>query len=168
MRIANDWNLVVIKRIRSHIRQRIEIQQSLGLRTDLARGNPVARKLQSGGGIEDVDRLAKRIHLVRKISSTFGRVRYETRLRGGVSTPCPLVADKEHWTVFQQMRNFQRPAQCPHPGNPVVSRLRYVLSAQRKGAGVQGRVVEDDSDSAVVQSFRAVAMVAERGELSKR
>ena len=59
------------------------------------------------------------------------------------------------------MRNFQRAAQRRHARDAVIGRLGGVLATQGKRPGIQGGIVEDEADSAVIQPSPAVAIVAE-------
>ena len=69
---------------------------------------------------------------------------------------------------FEKMRNLQRAAQGRDARHAVIRGLGRVLAGQGKLLRVQRGVVEGDADSAVVQPFPAIAVIAERGQLRER
>ena len=165
MRAADDWNLIVVARIRRNVWQRIETQQGLRLRAD---GNQVAGKGQSGSRIKDLDGLTLGIQGIREVPGTLCGIRYQGGLRGGVAISRPLVAHKKVGTSAPYMRNSERASQRGHSGDPVVTGLRCVLPAQGKGPGIQGGIVENDADAPGVESFGPVAISPKRLKLRER
>src|SRR5580704_16127163 len=111
MRVANNWDLVVVARIPSNVRQRIEIQQRLGL---WAEWNGVAGEQQSRSRIEDLDGLALRVQLVREIPGPLRQIWHQSGLRSGITASRPLVAHKKVRTFSPNVRNSQRAAERRH------------------------------------------------------
>src|SRR5208282_548680 len=66
------------------------------------------------------------------------------------------------------MRNFQRAAQHRHSRDAIISGLGCVLATQGKRPRIQGGIVEDEADAAVIKPSPAVAVIAEGESLRER
>ena len=152
---ADDRNLIIVASGGGKVRQRVQLEQRLGLVINEVRRNHVARQRHSGR---------------REISSAFGRRRHQAGLRGGVAVADPLVADVDVRAGAgerQQVRNHQRTAQGRRALEVVIRRLRNLLAGQGKRAGIQARIAGRGAERDVVARAGAFARVAERRRLTE-
>ncbi len=168
---AENGDLIVVARSALKIGERIKVQQRQGLGADLAECEAIAGNRRSGCGIDNLDGLTLRVQYLREISAAFGCVGHEAGSDAGIAIPGPLVVDEEVGAVAEQARNLDRTAEGEHALDMVVVGPRRVLSGQRKWPGIEGRVIEDETEVAVIQdreSFRLLpkACAIAKGELA--
>ena len=151
MAVARQWDLVVVLRISRQAGrwQWIQIQQRLRLRAD----RHIARVLSSRGRIED--------RQPGKVPRPLGCGRHQGRLRRNSAVLRTAVLNVEVGPARHQMRDIQRPAKGRSHCDFIVRRDRRVQPGQRVWLGIQCRVVQHQTQSAVVQRPSAIAAVAE-------
>src|SRR6185369_1177692 len=74
---------------------------------------------------------------------------------------CPLVANKEVWTAWKQMRYFERSTQREAKSDSIVRRLWSFKSGERVRPRVQQCVIENEPEAAVVKTLAVEATIAE-------
>ena len=158
MSVADQRHLIVVSAGTREVRERIKVQQRLGLRADAARRNDVARKRRAG------ERIDNRGDDRRKVAHALRRRWHQRSPKGVVPVARPGIVDKEVGTILEQVRNFQRAAEVSGPGEMVITGLGSILACYRKSARVPDGIIHEKAQAAVVERSRSVAVVAEGRE----
>ena len=157
MGIVYKRDLIVINVVVEEVRQRIEIDQRLGLRSDGHDGASgvvrVVRGVIDGEG-KDAGALCKR--------------GYETRRGDGDAVAGTLIAEEDVWAVAQQPGNFEWATYGDAAGELVGRGLGCVEAGKRVRACVQGRVVYAREERDVVHRFSAGRVAETRRERELR
>ena len=154
---AHQRNLVVVTRALRKIRQRIELQQCRGLRRHSARGNRVAWKRLP------IARIGNRL---RKLSAAHRLVWHQAASRTVIAVARCLVVHEELPLPMEQVRNPERPAERRSGPQVVVRRFLRVLAGERKRPRVQRRIVQNETQVALVHRSQPLARIAEGASLN--
>ena len=126
------------------------MQQRLGLRAD---GDHVAGVWHPGGGVVNGDRLAEWIEYGGEVTAALCLGRHQPGFSLGDMVARPLVDDEEVRTTPPQMRDHHGSAKRNDAGDGVVLRLGRFEPAERVRAGIEGGVIDDRGEAAIVETL---------------
>ncbi len=116
----------------------------------MALRNCIADERRSVAWIEDLHWFAEGVESLGEVSVAFQQSRHQCGLRGRIAISRPLVTDEEVGAVADQMRNSDGTTEGDGPLNMRVGGLGRVLAGQGKRASIQYRVVQHETDAAVI------------------
>ena len=154
---AHQRNLVIVTRGLRKIRQRIELQQRLGLRRRPARRNGVPWKRLPTAWIGN--RLGK-------ISVAHRLGWHQAGIRAVIAVARGLVVQEELALPMEQMGNRERPAERRAGPQVVVCRLLRVLAGERIRPRVQRGIVQNETHVALVHRSDPFARIADGASLN--